>query len=201
MKLCQPGLWLLLFWIFGFKPVVAQPRPIPVVDDQTPIEIVGALVKPPGLVNWFLVERTKHGVIFFKRPEVPLHSFYVAAMVGEFPLGAGTPADFFEQLRNETKARSDGKGRFRAVRFEFGEEVRKFGARCARYGFESEDHAARGAGDKVLILAAAGYVCIHPQRPNLYLDVHYSERGGPQPKSDELRLEGEDFLEKISFIP
>jgi len=195
------GAWLFLFLIYGPAQVVAQPRPVPVVDDQTPIEIFGALIRPPGLVNWFLVERTKNGVIFFKRPEVQLHSFYVAAVIKEFPLGAGTAADLFEQIKDETKIRADGKGRFRAVRFEFGEEVRKFGARCARYSFESEDHAARGAGDKVLILVATGYVCVHPQRPNLYLDVHYSERGGPQPKSDELRAEGETFIERVSFIP
>jgi hypothetical protein len=157
------------------------------------------LVKPPSGADWYIVDRNNRGVVFLKKPQVPLHSFYAAALMKEFPLGAGVPEDIFELMKADAKRRSGDGGRFKVLEFDFGAEEAKFGARCARYAFKSEDHAARGAEGKVLLLAAAGYLCVNPQMPNMYLDLHYSERGGPQAISAELQKEGEAFLQGTVF--
>jgi len=189
----------LVFLAFIASHAAAQPRPVPVRDSDTPFEVGEALVKPPPGSDWFIADRNKVAVFFVKRPKVQLHSFYAAAIVRELPLGAGTPDDIFERIKEDTKRRSNDGGRFKLVEFEFGAEEEKYGARCARYAFKSEDHAARGAGDKVLLLVAVGYLCVHRQTPNLFLDVHYSERGGPQPHSADLQKEGEAFLQAVSY--
>lgn len=190
---------VLLFQAWIVPPSSAQQRPVLVRDSVTPLVIGDALVKPPSGADWYIVDRSNRGVFFQKKTQAPLHSFYAAALMKEFPLGAGVPEDIFERMKADVERRSGDGGRFKVLEFEFGPEEAKFGARCARYVFKSEDHAARGAEGKMLLLTAAGYLCVSPQMPNMYLDLHYSERGGPQAISAELQKEGEAFLQGAAF--
>lgn len=197
MKAIGTGLLFVLLSFCGPPKVAAQPRPVPVVDASTPIVLGDVWVKPPGISDWFLVDKSVNGVLFVKRLQVRLHSFYVAALVKEFPLGAGSAGDLFALMRDETRKRADGGGRFKTVSVEFGDEEERFGTRCSRYDFSSEDHAARGAEGKVLLLSASGLICMLPNSPNKYLDIHYSERGGPNETSAALRKEGEGFMHSV----
>ncbi len=187
-----------LWWV-SVAAAQQQQRFVPVRDSETPIALGEVLVKPPSGPDWFIADRSSRGLIFLKKPQVPLHSFYAAALLKEFPLGAGGPEDVFKLMQADVKRRGNDGGRFSAQEFEFGKEEERSGARCARYAYKSEDHAARGAEGKVLLLAAVGYLCVHPHTPNMYLDVYYSERGGPQPNSTALLEEGERFLDGLSF--
>ncbi len=178
---------------------LAQQRPVLVRDSATPMAVGDALIKPPPGADWYIVDRNDRGVVFLKKPQASLHSFYAAALLKEFPLGAGAPEDIFDRMKADIRRRSEDGGRFRAQEVDFGTEEARSGARCARYAYKSEDHAARGAEGKVLLLAAVGYLCVHPQTPNMYLDLHYSERGGPQAISAEWQKEGEVFLQGAGF--
>lgn len=189
----------LLHQIWFVSLSLAQQRPVPVRDFTTPLVIGDAFVRPPAGADWYIVDRNNKGVFFLKKLQASLHSFYAAALMKELPPGAGAPEDIFERIKAETRRRSDDGGRFRAQEFEFGKEEERSGARCTRYAFKSEDHAARGAEGKVLLLAATGYLCVHPQTPNMYLDIHYSERGGPQSNSAALLEEGESFIGGVTF--
>ncbi len=49
------------------------------------------------------------------------------------------------------------------------------------------------------MLEISGNICLHPNSRKHFVDVNYSERGGPQPSSMQLREEGEAFLRSLLF--
>lgn len=78
-------------------------------------------------------------------------------------------------------------------------EVNSPAPECLRYRIKVADRGAPNAKGESLMLEISGNICLHPNSRKHFVDVNYSERGGPQPSSMQLREEGEAFLRSLLF--
>ena len=71
---------------------------------------------------------------------------------------------------------------------------------CLNYKWLSEDHKDFGIdSDRFQYLKLMGYICRHPDNPEIAFQMDVSFRGGDQLMPSEVRKLGEDFFEEIEF--
>jgi hypothetical protein len=145
------------------------------------------------------VARDDKNVMFGKKTESRVHTFLVIAFSRELNASPSSRAEFLE-LARDFKAAGVERDRIEMLEEEFLESSDP-APDCARYRMRSRDRGASIAKGVPLSLEQAGVICLHPVSHRHLVDVRYSERGGPEPPSAQLREEGEAFLRSLEFTP
>ena len=184
--------------ILAVSPVRGQGRPVPVTDHDTPVQLMGFRIKPPTGSDWFWGLRDAQNVFFGKRLDSKTHSF-VAVAFSRATSTSPSPDEFLEFAR-KFKAGAVDPSRNTIIEEEFVQSSTP-APECVRYRFKLEDRGAPFAKGVALLQEEFGFICLHPQSRKHFVDVRYSERGGPQPVSAQMREEGEAFLRGIEFTP
>ncbi len=175
----------------------AQLHAVPITDPNAVYELEGYSVLPPPGKNWFEMQRDRQHALFGKRIESRTHSFVAIATSGPISEKFET-RELFQQYVNKMRTADVDPARYRIV--EFASEVDgAFPAWCIRYRLKRADRDAAFARNRTLVLDDYGVTCLHPAKPDLVVDVGYSERGRPTELSADLRGEGESFMRSLKF--
>jgi hypothetical protein len=73
------------------------------------------------------------------------------------------------------------------------------GQACARYLVRALDRGEKG--DASVPMQFRGLTCVHPAKPDVLVDLAYSERGGEGAMSEVLAKAGRQFLDSLRFLP
>jgi len=131
----------------------------------------------------------------------PAHTFSTAVIASPFTLRFHSPEEFKEAVEKGQKADTD-PNRFNILQYDISLDDR-FGPYTVRSHTVSEDRQAKVSpvDTQFLILEIISYIFIHPDAPDLVLNVQYSDRykkGEKDPKLEEI---GEKFINNLKVIP
>jgi hypothetical protein len=73
------------------------------------------------------------------------------------------------------------------------------GAVCAKTYFKAEDHLAEGGEAPFYIIEATQVTCVHPDSPELAIELGYHERYLPGEEGGRLMVFGERFVRSVKF--
>lgn len=188
---------LTLFLIFVFVAGCANPQIVPVRDARTRLEHRGYSILPPEGENWYSIKQAPGSVAFVKKmDDSPAHTFSTAVLAIPFTLRFNTPEEFKEFVVNRQKADANSP-RFNVLEYNASLDSR-FGPYTVRSYMKIEDREAKVSpvDTQFLIMEVTNYAFIHPDAPDLVINVQYSDRykkgeGGNDPKVKEI---GENFI-------
>jgi len=165
------------------------------------LDFRGFRIKPPPGENWVQVERDHTRAFFGKRTGALTHTFVALVFTEILPdsVGIDSLAGFFEFIRGLSRARII-PGRHWFLEEEFATEGTP-APTCIRHRLKVLDTGSVHAPHIPLLLVLTGLSCAHPQSLRTTIHVHYEERGGPEPASEQLQREGEEFINGIVFTP
>ena len=176
----------------------AQLYATPVTNPAAVYEFDGYSVGAPQGRYWFEMRRDRQQALFGKKIDSRTHAFAATATSGQVPEKFASRDDFREYI---DKMRSAADGTARKVIAYDSEFDTSFAAWCVKYRLKSEDRGAPYAQGRALLQEDSGIACLHPQSPDLVVDVGYSERGRPGEMSADLRAEGEGFMRSLKLTP
>lgn len=195
---CRVTAVVLLCCLLASGTIAAQGRPVLVTDSSTPLEFRGFRAKPPPGTSWYLVFRSNVDIIYIKRMESKLHTFYVRMSIALLPDGESGPDVSLEFIKKNFQVIDQPGSRFMPQKFDIERDL-STGNTCSRYVMQADDTGAPQADGRTLILESNGLVCIHPNMPRHVVHIFYSERGGPAESSAQLKTEGESFMRGMVF--
>ena len=168
------------------------PNPVSVPGMAWPF--YGFVIHAPQDDGWFTRYKSSNRVDFFKVVENDAHRFGLDASIGKLDSGNAS-ADFVGYLQaNRTKS-------FDLERFEVGEHrekaVTQNGHTCSRYYLSGKKKRAPPLTPVTLV--STGITCIHPENPELVVDVSYFEEGGSEQLSGQISDAGEKFISSLRF--
>jgi hypothetical protein len=73
------------------------------------------------------------------------------------------------------------------------------GAVCAKTYFKAEDHLAEGGEAAYYVIETTLLTCVHPNAPDLAIELGYHERYLPGEESGRLMVVGERFTRSVKF--
>ena len=187
-----------LFLLASFAPI--QPM-IPRVAAAERIECFGCSILPPQGETWVTMIATKQQIIFSRRLTSPTHTFVIRLTSVSLPFVFQTPDNFLVFSREARKKFNIDPSRHRLLAHE--EVLSNLqDATCTKYHLKTEDSGAlEKAGDPFLILDDYGYSCLHPNRPDLLIQLTYSQRGRTSEIDDSWNKMGEEFIRDFRFSP
>lgn len=190
----QPRLWGVM--LLAVVPAYAQLQAQPVKEPGAAYNLDEYSVRAPAGPDWFELKREPHYVYFGKKIVSPTHAFIATAMSTMLDKTYTRPQEFLEYVSAMLEMQRDRRYTVIEKRVDVDGGI---GPLCVRYYTNVQDTGAIYAEGKPLATETVGVSCLHPQRPQLAIDVSYSERGYPSQMSQELRAEGERFVQSLSF--
>lgn len=180
----------------------ATARPVPIADPTQRLEFEGFSILPPRGENWFMAPpqlRKQLGpdviVSFGKRLTPPSKTHTVTATVrgGRVPISAGSHA---EALQKIAQTYSEQTGRYRPLSVNTSLDGTP-APDCVRYDATVEDRGVPGYPDSLFVLDMHGLVCLHPDLPDVAIDIQYSQRRLQEEQPVSLEAEGEPFVKSL----
>jgi hypothetical protein len=189
----------LLIGIAGFVigAAHAQFHAEPLTDASATFNLDGYSVQAPPGTGWFELKRDSHNVLFGKRIASRTHALIATAMSTTLTHTYTQPQDFAGYVEGLLKEQHSA----RYAQLETHVEVDPtLGSMCVRYYTMGSDTGAVHAEGRALLSETHGISCLHPQRPDLAIDLSYTERGYAVEMDMSLRAEGERFLSGLAFL-
>jgi len=177
---------------------VAQLYATPVTNPATVYELDGYSVLAPQGKFWFEMQRNHQQALFGKKLDSRTHAFNATATSGQVREKFASREQFREYIDRMSSA-ADGTAR-KVIGYDSEFDL-SLPAWCVKYHLRSEDRGAPYARGRALLQEDFGIACLHPQSPDLVVDVGYSERGRPGEMSADLRAEGEGFMRSLKLTP
>lgn len=180
------------------------PQLIPVTDPTQRLEFEKFSILPPQGENWFKTSpalRKQQGpsviVSFFKLATPPSITHTVGAVVygGRAPLSSGSRA---ERLQKIARVYFEQTERNRPVSVNISPD-RTLAPDCMRYDGTVEDRGVPRYPGSIFIMDMHGFICLHPDLPDVAFDIQYSQRRLQEEPPLSLEAEGEPFLKSLLF--
>lgn len=191
-----------IFVLFVFATGCANPQLVPVKGTQTRIEQRGYSVLPPEGEKWFSMKTAPGSVAFIKKmDDSPVHTFSTVVIAAPFTLRFNSPEEFKAFVEKGQKADTN-PNRFDILEYDISFDDR-FGPYSVRSHVVSVDRQAKVSpvDTQFLILEITSYTFIHPDSPDLVLNVQYSDRYKKGEKDSTLNEVGERFVKGFKITP
>jgi len=197
-----------------------------VATDSHRLEFEGFSLMPPQGENWFKTPPlvgTRLGanviVSFFKKPPSNTHTVFAIVKSGRVFSSRGGAAEVLHRAFGMVKggglspstmsaeevlqklARLPAEStRYRSLSHSVTPDT-TLGPDCIRFDVANEDRDVPGYQDLVFVVEQHGFICLHPDRPNVFFIIAYSERRLQEETPLPLAAEGEAFLRSFVFTP
>lgn len=182
----------------GCTPSTEASSPAPVQNRGRVFSTGGFSFLPPQGSNWS-EEFGKNQILYTKKTDTRVVSFYTGAVDGRLPAALPDKASLVEFVRLKKDKWGD-EGRFSAISSSFQIEAER--ESCVRYWLSAQDRKAKNKGDHAfLLMQSVGRFCLQPQDATAAVDVFYSVRSVPRFDQQGLMAEGEEFLKSLQFSP
>ncbi len=197
--------WSIVFGVgLGMVGCAGGSQFIPVIDSTQRLELEGLSILPPQGEHWFLASpelRKQQGpgmmVLLRKLTTPPSKTHTVVAFVrgGRVSSAAGSRAELLQELAQGYSGQTD---RNRPVSVNISPD-RTLAPDCMRYDVTAEDRGVPGYQGAVYIMDMHGFICLHPDLPDVAIDIQYSQRRLQEEPPLSLETEAEPFLKSLLF--
>ena len=195
----------LLFKIFFVTVVLTScsansNRYMPVFHTKPRVSTLGFTVSPPPGDNWY--EKVSENSIYYLKKLKPKNYFiYTRAIELHFDKRFSNNVDFLKYVKSKKEINTAPELYKNSSSFyELSEQTEV----CVSYRQQYEDHSLSPAGstDRNLVASVVsnGLICIHPNRPEVGIDLFYFERKLGESEIVSYAEEGEKFLGSLSFL-
>lgn len=171
----------------------------PVTNREPRVSSLGYSVVPPPGEKW-LESFADQSIYFTKITDPKIQTFYTGATEIYTTKSFAAPSDFLAYVK-EKKDFNEYPTRYQNTNNEYKIDTR-FAPLCVNYTQRYEDHGAKNlGGNKFLLIASKGLICLHPDSPKVGVDVYYSERYLPNQDKISSDNEGNAFIQSLKFLP
>jgi hypothetical protein len=182
-------LWAVLMIVHGAA--LAQ-RPVPVSGSDIPLQFEHFSISPPGGGGWFMLDRSKDGVMFARRPASPGHTLMAWAVSKKIDAPVHDLATYLERVKPELERRFES-GRHKILEARIARYDR-LPDTCLRYWFKALDTGVQGLEGKPQNFLVSGIHCLAARDRDFSIDVNFSERGGPESWSAAMLAEADGYF-------
>lgn len=201
MRIVQ-GLIILAVSVLGLTSCARGPQFIPHDPTQRLASDVVSILPPQG-EGWLMVSeafRKQQGLnlIFeFFKPTPPSRTRTILAVVQrrQVPKAAGSREELLQKL---VQVYWELTNRERPMSLDTSPD-KTLGSDCIRYDTTHFDLGVPGYPGSIFVWEAHGFICLHPDLPDIAIDIQYSQRRLQEESSLSLEAEGEPFLKSLLF--
>ncbi len=192
-------LCILMAGFFGLSSCSSKStKYFPVVHDKPRVSTLGFRITPPPGKDWY--EKHKNATLHYYKKTLP-HTYLLTSKASEIKLDTSFSwqKDFIHFAKNK-KAIFHNNTRYQNITFDYTmqDSLSEF---CLRYRYMYEDHGDPGRGAyKFVQVKDVGLVCMHPDSPEVGIDISYVEKFIPEAGDPSYHNEGETFLSSLRFI-
>jgi len=168
------------------------------VKQHTPREnSLGFSISPPPGSNWHEKLRDK-SLIYLKKDQPETYAIYTQAteIILEHPILKEKELVEYVMKSKHLDIKS---GRYKNYNSQYSTE-KSPSQQCVRYNNNFEDHGMKNLGKKTFVIVkSSGVFCLHPETPNVGIDLYYFEKSISGADNMSYRNEGEQFLASLNF--
>lgn len=168
------------------------------LKDRQPKSEMGFKFTPPQSDGWFETAPPKglKGVAYGKKvagADPKKHSVVFAVRYGAIETGLSKPEEILNFVRMQKENQLQG------IRFDVKKDHSKFvtfkGAKCLEFDSLVRDkHVNQN-------MTLTGLFCVHPDDHRRFVDISYSQRHDLSRTDLDIREEGQEFIQSVSFLP
>jgi TPR repeat protein len=176
-----------------------SPAPLanPIANPGAPWPFAGFVVNVPELDDLYSLVVNRETAVIGKLVVRPARTWTFTALTQRPGRGFKNARALADHMRSGRKVGLDPARYTKLTHEEYAEE--HLGQPCARYQIRALDRGAKG--DASVPIQFRGLTCVHPEQPDLLVDLAYSELGGEGALSEVLTKAGGRFLESLRFLP
>lgn len=173
----------------------------PIPEPHKRLEAPAFSLLPPQGSNWVQpsAEFSPHTRTFFKETGDRAHTIAASARILLAPPDRGAGAQLLER-ELQLKRESFSAGRHQLKHFD-GHPESGADSACARYDLRAVDLGVPDHKGQPFDFDVHGRLCLHPDFPQLFVEIEYSQRIPPGAKFIDLGVEGEGFLASLKLTP
>lgn len=193
-------LLMVVLGAFGKASAQDQKLPNPVLNPGAPWAFTGFTIDSParieGTAGWYSLVKTP-GSTALGAARSPSHTFSVIVRTVVMPQTASDASGLATILR-ETTPSSFSSNRYSVQQYtETPDSAKGVCSRSARQVMDKGDGGPNFSGSWFVI---STLTCVYPHRPDAYVAVEYSERGGAEDFSPVMREVGDKVLSSFRFM-
>ena len=175
-----------------------QPAPEanPIANPGTPWPFAGFIFNVPDLQDMYSIPVSREAAAIGKRAVNPTRFWNFTALTLRPGRSFKSARELAEYMRSQRKIGLQPE-RYTKLTHEEQPAVH-LGQPCTRYLIRALDRGE--SGDESVPMQFRGRTCVHPNQPDLLVDLAYSERGGEGAMSEVLSKAGEQFLDSLRFV-
>lgn len=179
----------------GAQPAATLANPI--ANPGAPWPFVGFVINVPELRDLYSLVVNRETAVIGKLVVRPARTWTFSALTqrpGRTFKNSRALADY---MRTGRKVGLEPNRYTKLTHEEFAAE--HLGQPCTRYQIRALDRGTKS--DASIPIQLRGLTCVHPDQPDLLVDLTYSELGGEGAMSEVLTKAGGQFLESLRFLP
>jgi hypothetical protein len=189
---------LSLFFFAGCSSVSSKNTRYYPVKQHTPREnSLGFSILPPPGNNWY--EKLKHNsLIYLKKDQPETYAIYTQAteIILDHPISKEN--ELVEYVM-KTKDVDLTSGRYKNYTSQYYTKKSPT-QQCVRYNNNFEDHGVKNMAEKTFVIVkSSGIFCLHPDTPDVGVDLYYYEKSLSGVDNMSYKNEGEQFLSSLNF--
>jgi hypothetical protein len=189
---------LSLFFFAGCSSVSSKNTRYYPVKQHTPREnSLGFSILPPPGNNWH--EKLKHNsLIYLKKDQPETYAIYTQAteIILDHPISKEN--ELVEYVM-KTKDVDLTSGRYKNYTSQYYTKKSPT-QQCVRYNNNFEDHGVKNMAEKTFVIVkSSGIFCLHPDTPDVGVDLYYYEKSLSGVDNMSYKNEGEQFLSSLNF--
>ncbi len=191
-------LLLSLFFLAGCSSVSSKNTRYYPVKQHTPREnSLGFSILPPPGNNWH--EKLKdNSLIYLKKDQPETYAIYTQAteIILDHPISKKN--ELVEYVM-KTKNVDLTSGRYKNYTSQYYTKKSPT-QQCVRYNNNFEDHGVKNLAEKTFVIVkSSGIFCLHPDTPDVGVDLYYYEKSLSGVDNMSYKNEGEQFLSSLNF--
>ncbi len=191
-------LFFALFIFSGCSSISSKNSRYYPVKQHTPRQnSLGFSISPPPGDNWH--EKLKdNSLIYLKKAQPNTYAIYTQAT----EIILDSPISKEKELIEYVKKRKNGamnSSRYKNIKVQYHAQQSP-SQQCVRYNNNFEDHGVKNlAKETFVIVKSSGVFCLHPDTPNVGIDLYYFEKSISGADYISYQNEGEQFLSSLNF--
>lgn len=170
----------------------------PVKNRDPRVSSLGFSITPPSGKNWY--ERLNDKSLYYlKITEANNYSLFVQATEIEIDQKFSVDKEFLQYVKQKKQVSSPDK-RYKNQRSKYTLQNSP-SPYCVSYQQKWEDHGVKELGrNRYVQVNNRGLLCMHPDIPEVGIDVHYLEKSVSGRKTPSFQAEGEQILASVIFF-
>ena len=189
---------LSLFFFTSCSPVNSKNTRYYPVKQHTPREnSLGFSILPPPGNNWH--EKLKNNsLIYLKKDQSETYAIYTQAteIILDHPI---SKENELVEYVIKTKDVDLTSGRYKNYTSQYYSKKSPT-QQCVRYNNNFEDHGVKNLAEKTFVIVkSSGIFCLHPDTPDVGVDLYYYEKSLSGVDNMSYKNEGEQFLSSLNF--